>query len=75
MGGSTGSSSTGSYFNDVWQSSDGGATWSRVTASAGWAGKSRTPYYDHSLATAGEVLADYLLYQYLAVRPSMFSIF
>ena len=40
---------TGSYvMNDVWQSSDGGATWTRVTASAGWAGK-RTPLYHHSL--------------------------
>jgi hypothetical protein len=27
------------YVNDVWQSSNGGATWNRVTASAGWAGK------------------------------------
>ena len=45
MGGSTG---IGSYVNDVWQSSDGGATWTTVTASAGWAGK-RTTFYHHSL--------------------------
>ena len=45
MGGET----TGSNrVNDVWQSSNGGATWTIVTASAGWAGK-RTPLYHHSL--------------------------
>ena len=44
MGGNTGTSEV----NDVWQSSDGGATWTIVTASAGWAGK-RTPFYHHSL--------------------------
>ena len=27
------------YDNDVWKTVDGGASWIRVTSSAGWAGK------------------------------------
>jgi hypothetical protein len=29
----------GTYYSDVWRSADGGATWTRMTASAGWASR------------------------------------
>ena len=29
----------GGYKNDVWKTVDGGASWIRVTSSAGWTGK------------------------------------
>lgn len=37
MGGCRGSTST--YYNDVWRSTDRGATWTCINASAGWAGR------------------------------------
>jgi type II secretory pathway component GspD/PulD (secretin) len=41
MGGRTALSS--GFMNDVWRSTDNGATWTRVNASAGWSGR-----YSHS---------------------------
>ncbi len=35
-----GRNSTGSFLNDVWRSTDVGATWTEINASAGWSGRS-----------------------------------
>jgi len=42
MGGNAGSWYSGIYKNDVWRSTDKGATWTQVTASAGWAARSES---------------------------------
>ncbi len=53
--------SSGSNMNDVWQSSDGGATWTIVTATAGWSGKDRTTLYNLSLGVCRCMMAVHLI--------------
>jgi hypothetical protein len=36
------SAMTATFYNDVWRSTDGGATWSQITASAGWSARGIT---------------------------------
>ena len=41
MGGHGNTNDAGPYYNDVWRSSDGGITWTCITSSAPWAGRSQ----------------------------------
>lgn len=46
----------GIFYNDVWNSTDGGLTWTRLTGSAGWTGRwnhAMVPMADGSLIVAG----------------------